>query len=131
MEAFIMKSFSVPLSVNEATERLKTSLLKKGFEIFADIDHRSNAQAVNLDMPDARVLLFGNPLAGTKLMQKDIYMSFDLPLRLAVIEKGSETFLLHQTAADYSNQYQVQGHPVLEKIESLFSVLTSELSSKS
>ena len=30
-------------------------------------------------MPGAQVLIFGNPLAGTRLMTKDLYVSFDLP----------------------------------------------------
>ena len=125
-----MKKIPIPLSVDEAVERIKSFLVQKGFEIFIDIDHRSNAKSVDLDMPDSHVLIFGNPLAGTKLMQKDIFMSFDMPLRLAVVQKDNETFLLHQTTADYSNQYQVEGHPVLEKIESMFSALTSEITKK-
>lgn len=122
-----MKTIQIPLSVGDAAKRLKSSLAGKGFEIFADIDHRSNAQAVNLDLPESRVLIFGNPLAGTKLLQKDILMSFDLPLRLAVVEHEGETLLLHLTAAHYGSRYQVQGHPVLDKIDALFSTLTSEL----
>jgi uncharacterized protein (DUF302 family) len=122
-----MKVTLIPLSVNEAAERIKSFLIKKDFEIFADIDHRLNAKKVDLDMQESRVLIFGNPLAGTKLMQKDIFMSLDLPIRLAVVEKNNETFLLHQTTADYSKQYQVAGHPVLEKVENLFSILVSDI----
>ena len=122
-----MKTISIPLSGDEAIERIKSFLVTKEFEIFADINHQSNAHSVDLDMPYSRVLIFGNPLAGTKLMQKDIFMSFDMPLRLAVVEKENETFLLHQTSVDYSNQYQVEGHPVLEKVENLFTALASEL----
>lgn len=54
-------------------------------------------------------------------------MSFDLPLRLAVVEHEGETLLLHLTAAHYGSRYQVQGHPVLDKIDALFSTLTMEL----
>lgn len=122
-----MKKTSLSISVSEAADRLKASLMEKGFEIFADIDHRQNALAVDLDMPESRVLVFGNPLAGTKLMQQDIFTSFDLPLRLAVIESEGETLLLHQTATDYSNRYRVEGHVVLEKIDQLFAALAEEL----
>jgi uncharacterized protein (DUF302 family) len=122
-----MKTISIPLSGDEAIKRIKSFLAKKEFEVFADINHQSNAQSVELDMPYSRVLIFGNPLAGTKLMQKDIFMSFDMPLRLAIVEKGNETFLLHQTSADYSSLYQVEAHPVLEKVENLFAALASEL----
>ena len=122
-----MNKISVPLSVEEAVDRIKSFLEKKEFEIFADIDHRLNASSVGLEMPYSRVLIFGNPLAGTKLMQKDIFMSFDMPLRLAVVEDGSKTYLLHESASDYSSQYKVEGHPVLEKVEGLFSALVAEV----
>ena len=123
-----MKQIPLNLSVSESAEHIKASLKEKGFTMFCDVDHQANAAGVDLEMPASRVLIFGNPVAGTKLMQKDITMSLDLPLRLAIFDKDGETMLLHQTAKDYCKNYQVENHPVLEKIESLFATLVSELS---
>ena len=81
-----MKATSINLPVATATEQIKKSLEEKGFKIFADIDHQANAKSVDLELPASRVLIFGNPMAGTKLMQKDLSMSLDLPLRLAIFE---------------------------------------------
>ncbi|MEM7208864.1 MAG: DUF302 domain-containing protein [Pseudomonadota bacterium] len=122
-----MKKLFVSLSVSESAEHLKKSLLEKGFTIFCDIDHQANAKGVDLDMPESRVLIFGNPMAGTKLMQNDITMSLDLPLRIAIVELNGKTLIIHQTSEDYCNNYQVKDHPVLEKIDSLFDTLVSEL----
>ena len=123
-----MKQVPLELTVEKATETIKKSLEDKGFTIFCDVDHQANANNLYLDMPSSRVLIFGNPVAGTKLMQKDITMSIDLPLRLAIIDKDGQTLMIHQTTEDYCMNYQVEGHPVLEKVESLFSALASELS---
>ena len=122
-----MKQTVLKHSVEESVRRVKTSLSDKGFTLFCDVDHQANAAEVDLEMPASRVLLFGNPLAGTKLMQKDIAMSLDLPLRLAIFDNAGETTLLHQTSADYAAIYAVGNHPVLEKIEALFATLVSEL----
>ena len=122
-----MKQVPLGLSVKKATERIKKSLQDKGFTIFCDVDHQANANSVDLEVPSSRVLIFGNPVAGTKLMQKDITMSIDLPLRLAVIDKDGQTLLIHQTTEDYCRNYQVASHPVLVKVESLFTALASEL----
>ena len=122
-----MKQTPLKLPVPESVERLKKSIEAKGFTVFADIDHQANAESVDLELPASRVLIFGNPVAGTKLMQKDISMSLDLPLRLAVVEKNQQTVLVHQTSEDYASLYQVKGHPVLEKVESLFETLASDL----
>jgi uncharacterized protein (DUF302 family) len=127
MESIVMKKTRLPLAVKGATEQLKISLTDKGFQIFAEIDHQANAQGVDLDMDASRVLLFGNPQAGTLLMQKDIFMSLDLPLRLALVEKDGETWLLHHDSSDYTGLYQVQGHPVLSKIDALYATLIDEL----
>ena len=122
-----MNKVEVNLSVAETANAIKNTLEEKGFTIFCDIDHQANAKNVDLDMPASRVLIFGNPMAGTKLMQKDIAMSLDLPLRIAVVDDEGKTMIIHQTTEDYCASYNVEGHPVLEKVESLFSGITSAM----
>ena len=123
-----MKQVNINHSVAEASEMIKKSLEEKGFTLFCDIDHQANARSVDLEMPASRAIIFGNPIAGTKLMQKDITASLDLPLRLAIVESDSQTLLIHQTSDDYISNYQLEGHPVLDKIEGLFTTLVDELS---
>ena len=122
-----MEHIPLKLSVPESVDRIKESLKEKGFTLFCDVDHQANADSVDLEMPASRVLIFGNPVAGTKLMQRDIAMSLDLPLRLAIVDKDEQTMLIHQTTQDYCRNYQVENHPILEKIESLFAALASEI----
>ena len=122
-----MEHIPLKLSVPESVDRIKESLKEKGFTLFCDVDHQANANSVDLEMPASRVLIFGNPVAGTKLMQRDIAMSLDLPLRLAIVDKDEQTMLIHQTTQDYCRNYQVENHPILEKIESLFAALASEI----
>lgn len=123
-----MQVVNISQSVAEAVAQVRQSLTEKGFTIFADIDHQANAEKVELELTEARTLIFGNPMAGTKLMQKDITMSLDLPLRLAIVNNAGQTQLVHQTSEDYTAAYQVEGHPVLEKVAGLFAALTAELS---
>lgn len=122
-----MKHILLKLSVSDSAEHIKKSLQEKGFTLFCDIGHQANADGVDLELPASRALIFGNPVAGTKLMQKDITISLDLPLRLAIVDKDGDTLLIHQTTEDYCKNYQVENHPVLKKVESLFSALASEL----
>jgi len=122
-----MNKVKVSRSVAESAKQLKNSLQAKGFIIFCDIDHQKNAKGIDIDMPASRCLIFGNPAAGTKLMQKDIAMSLDLPLRIAIVDINGQTNIIHHTTKDYCNNYEIEGHPVLEKIETLFSTLISEL----
>jgi len=124
-----MKQFTLPLSVAEAAEACGQFLKDNGFTVFCEIDHQRNATQVGLEMPAARTLIFGKPEAGTKLMQQDIHTSFDLPLRLAIAERGGSCVLIHLTADDFSSRYDIaDNHPVLEAVGGLFDALQSKLS---
>ena len=75
-----MKTFS------ESWRAAKVAIAKAGMTVFADIDHAGAARGVGLEMPATRVLLYGNPLAGTPLMMAAPLVALDLPLRLLVRE---------------------------------------------
>ena len=123
-----MKVVEVAPSVSESANKIKKMLQEKGYTIFCEVDHKKNASDVGLEMPESRVLIFGNPEGGTKLMQADITISLDLPIRIAITENGAgKTQLIYQTSEDYCKNYQVQDHPVLGKVDSLFDALVAAL----
>jgi uncharacterized protein (DUF302 family) len=55
-----------------------------GAAILARIDHAAGAASVGLPLRPTTVLLFGNPKAGTPLMQEAQTFGLDLPLRVLV-----------------------------------------------
>ncbi len=71
---------------DETVRRLETAITGKGMEIFTVIDHQAAARKHNLTMQPAKVIIFGNPKAGTPLMVKDPQFAFNLPLRVLVTE---------------------------------------------
>ncbi|MDY0234299.1 MAG: DUF302 domain-containing protein [Sulfurimonas sp.] len=75
-------------SVSQTIQNIKEIVISKGFEVFAIIDHKQNAKAVEMELAEAKVILFGNPKAGTKLMQEDIHTALDLPLRVLVFNES-------------------------------------------
>ena len=68
-------------------ERLKTALAAAGATVFADIDQREAAVAVGLDLRRTRLVLFGNPKAGTPIMGEYPHAALELPLRVVVWER--------------------------------------------
>jgi uncharacterized protein (DUF302 family) len=52
------------------------------------IDHAAAARAAGLEMPATQVIIFGNPKAGTPLMQAVPDIALDLPLRVLVRDDG-------------------------------------------
>jgi uncharacterized protein (DUF302 family) len=87
--------------VAETTERLKAVLAHKGIRLFAHIDHAAEARKVGLPLRPTQVLIFGNPRAGTPLMQSRQTMGLDLPLRVLVWEDEAGKVWLTYHALDF------------------------------
>ena len=68
----------------ETFERLVRAVQSRGMTIFAQIDQSNAAGAAGLTLRPTYVLLFGNPKAGTPLMQAAPTIAIDLPLKALV-----------------------------------------------
>jgi uncharacterized protein (DUF302 family) len=68
-------------SVKETIDRLAAAVTAKGIAVFARIDHASGAASVAMNLRPTELLVFGNPKAGTPLMQGDQRAGIDLPLK--------------------------------------------------
>ena len=96
--------------VPETVARLKALLAQRGIEVFAHIDHAAGARAVGLPLRPTQVLIFGNPKAGTPLMQSRQTVGLDLPLRALVWEdEEGKAWLTYRPVADLARQHRVTG----------------------
>ena len=100
---------------------------KKGFSIFMIVDHKKNATSVDMKLPFTQVIIFGNPKAGTKLMQADISMGYELPMRIMVHEKNGKVMVYYRKPEYFSNSYMLKGSPILLKMKKVMSYLTSTI----
>jgi uncharacterized protein (DUF302 family) len=73
-------------SVADTIERLESRLTEHNVTIFARLDFAADAARAGLNMRPERMLIFGNPLAGTPLMQAVPAAGLDLPLKVLVWE---------------------------------------------
>ncbi len=73
-------------SVEETVDRLKNLLQSKGVTLFALVDHSGEAEKIGMRMPPTKLLIFGNPKAGTPLMLAVPSIAIDLPLKILVWE---------------------------------------------
>ena len=79
-------SHSSQHSVDETTEKLKEILKSNGVMLFALVDHSGEAEKVGIKMRPTKLLIFGNPKAGTPLMLAAPSSAIDLPLKILVWE---------------------------------------------
>lgn len=125
LEKEIIKKVS-PYSVTETMDKFEAIIKKKGFDVFARIDHKKNAKDANLQMNAAQVLIFGNPKGGTLLMKQDISVSLDLPLRVAVYkDSDNKVYIAYHNPLAMTANYQLKDNKVIPKVATGLGKLTS------
>jgi uncharacterized protein (DUF302 family) len=72
----------------ETMDRLAAVVTSRGISIMARIDHAAAAAAIGMELRPTEVLIFGNPRAGTPLMQAVQTVGIDLPLKVLVWQEG-------------------------------------------
>ncbi len=70
-------------------------------KLFALIDHSGEAERAGLKMPPTKLLIFGNPKAGTPLMLAAPSAAIDLPLKILVAENSQGQVWISYNSADY------------------------------
>ena len=90
--------------------RLTAALEAKGITIFARIDHAAGAKKVGLELRPTTVVVFGNPAAGTPLMQAAQTAGIDLPLKALVWQDADKTVRLsYNDAAWIAERHALDG----------------------
>ena len=85
-------------SVDETITRMQSMLQEKGVQIFALMDHSGEAKRAGIEMRPTKLLIFGNPKAGTPLMLAAPSIAIDLPLKLLVWEDvGGQVWISYNT----------------------------------
>jgi len=88
-------------SVDDTVAAVEGILRTKGIKLFATVDHGGEAKAAGLTMRPTKLLIFGNPKAGTPLMVASPSIALDLPLKLLIWEDTSGKVWLSYNAPSY------------------------------
>ena len=98
-------------AVKETVDRLAATVQQKGLHVFARIDHAANATEVGMTLRPTELIIFGNPKAGTVLMQDRQTAGLDLPLHaLAWQDEQGLVWLTYSDA-----QWIAERHKLSEK----------------
>src|ERR1700683_2553911 len=73
-----------PHAVAQTADRLAAALEHRGIELFARRALGAGARQPGMDLRDEELLVFGDPRAGTPLMQEDPAIGYELPLRVLI-----------------------------------------------
>lgn len=88
--------------VPRTTDRLTRALDDAdGVSVLATIDHSQNAQRVGMGLAPTRVVVFGNPVVGTPLLQANPVVGIDLPQKMLVYQAEDRGTVLAYNTPDY------------------------------
>jgi uncharacterized protein (DUF302 family) len=114
-------------SVAETIDRVLDALGSRGIHVFARIDHAAGARAAGLELADEEVVIFGDPRAGTPLMQSDPQLGYELPLRLLVWDAGGQTMIGYRPPTELELDYEVTDRvDVLQRMTMLLEQIVAE-----
>ena len=106
-------------NVEETVKKITTILDGKGLKVFSVINHKKGAESVSMELLSTTLIIFGNPAAGTKLMNCDQSVGVDLPMKYLVFEdKAGKTWISYWKPSLLANKYNLHNcQPILAKLD--------------
>lgn len=110
----------------QTVENIKKNLQAKGVTLFAEINHAQQAHQVSLELREEIVLIFGDPKAGTFLMQENPEIGIELPLKILVWQGAqNETFVGYKDPLLLGELYGIKNSELLKKMSQSLSELVN------
>ncbi len=115
-------------SVAETASSFTALLLSKDVKIFAVIDQRGEARLVGLELRDTVLVIFGNPAAGTPVMEASPLSALDLPLKVLIWSDEGQTKVSYVSPDALASRYGLSPELVanLRGIDALTDALVAD-----
>jgi uncharacterized protein (DUF302 family) len=92
-------------SVTDTVARFGRILAENGLKVFSVIDQRAEAAEAGLELRETVLVLFGNPRAGTPVMDAAPLSALDLPLKVLIWSDDPETRVSYLSPAAFADRY--------------------------
>jgi uncharacterized protein (DUF302 family) len=116
-----------PHSLDATVRKLTELVTDRGMKIFAVIDQSAEARSAGLDLRPTTLVLFGNPAAGTPVMEAAPLAALDLPLKVLIWADEDGTYVSYVAPRTLADRYSLEDGLVanLAGIELLTDALVS------
>ena len=96
-----------PRSFADTVARLQELLAEKNVKLFSVIDQRAEARGAGLDLRDTTLVIFGNPAAGTPVMDAAPLSALDLPLKVLIWDDAGQTKVSYYAPATLAARHHL------------------------
>src|SRR5271169_3475174 len=112
-------------SFEDTVGRLETAVASLGLKAFARIDFSGDADRAGLKMQPTRLLIFGNPKAGTPLMVAAPTLAIDLPLKILVSQDEKRRVWVSYNSVQYLKDRHGIPEEMMKNISGIVSIVAS------
>ena len=122
------EDLSSPKPVAETMDALVAAVEGAGAAVIARVDHGAAARGAGFALPEAQLLIFGNPALGSQAMADDIRAGLMLPLRVLVYaDDDGETQVFWQEPEEMFDDLRVDDDAdYVEAMEDALEALTAK-----
>ena len=114
-------------SVDVTVKHIKNIVKSKGLSVFAMINHHGNAKAVDMKLNESKMVIFGNPRLGTSLMQQDMLVGLDLPIRILVyMDTDGKVKMAYRDGSWLENKHILNAPKKIKKLNNAMDKITTK-----
>lgn len=114
-------------SVDVTVNHIKSIVRAKGLSVFAIINHHGNAKAVDMKLNESKMVVFGNPKLGTALMQQDMLVGLDLPIRILVyVDTDGRVKMAYRDGSWLANKHLLEVPKMIAKLNGAMEKITNK-----
>ena len=114
-------------TVERTMDKLQNIVNKKGFTVFAVINHQLGADKVRMKMRPSEEIIFGNPKMGTVLMKENMVTGLDLPIRVLVFQdEALKTKIAYRDGTWLSAEHNLSKQKLINKMNFVLDNITTE-----
>ena len=117
------------VDVITTANNIKSIVSKKGLHVFATINHSGNAKMVDMKLNESKMVIFGNAKLGTALMQQDMTVGLDLPLRILVYkDTDGQVKMAYRDGSWLENKHILNAPKKVAKVNKAMDMFTTKAS---
>ena len=94
-------------SVSDTLAILTDLATTHGMKVFGLVDHSGEAANIGQKLRDTKLLIFGSPLQGTRVMLNAPLAALDLPLRVLVWDDNGQTKVSYTPPTELAARYDL------------------------
>ena len=114
-------------SVDRTIENIKHIVKERGLTLFAVINHQGNAEFVNMKLNQSKMIIFGSAKIGTPLMQQDMLVGLDLPIRILVfLDTDGKVKMAYRDGSWLASKHVLDAPKLVNKLNNAMNDITNK-----